>query len=1112
LVLAVVGGLALLFLTLALVGVWRLQKGPVSLGFLIPKLEEALNREISPLRVEVEDVTLELSGWRSPLDLRAREVSITKTTGDELLRLAELGIGLSFEALVRRELAVSSIDARGLAISVVRAEDGTFELDLAATAEGDTPTEQGLASWLDRWLDPTGPAAAVSELERISVSQGTLELADKGLGRTFRADNVELVLSREPAGLDATLDGVLHLGEGSVGLAASAHFPRQERRFIGRVELQGLQPSMLAWTGKVPECLQTLDPTLDATADLRFGRSFDLAATDFELTADQLQATGSVDLIGPTRALSIRLIARGIEPPTYASACKELRELERLAFPVDAQVDLQLVGQDLETLSLELTGGRGQLEVDELYTRPLAINGMSVKGHMENGLQVLFLDQAQVELEELLLEVQASAERRGESYIGSVEASVGELTVEQIHALWPEGAAEGARRWVIASIPKGEIHDLRATFAGGLSPKASKRLSIDELKVVFGYNDLEVVFLAPQPPVNAVDGTALFTKEQLDFAVERGRLEELEVLPSRVRITGLTSGIPSLAIHANLSGSVEPVVGVVTGEPLTIVPPRLLAGLTADLSNATLDLEIPLVSNDNAPPIDYSATAEVSNLFWPRAPGELEASGGEVSLRLDRRALEIRGDARFADVPTAIDYWENLEPGDPKRRVKAQARIDENDLRALGLPEQPYLSGPTELDVTVTQHRNRELEFDAKADLQETILAIPQIGWQKPAGNPGSATVTARKTAQSGWIIDPFWMEAGDLAAAGRLRMAQDRLMPREIKVDRLEIDGSRLHGELSLDERQGIDIYAAGSRLDLERILPAVRKWRKEASQSEQEEPGTARKAARSLSFDLDFDEIILSPEVGLTELSATGTFDGKRWRSFRAAAQIGDDSEGSIDLVPEEGEHRLTVRASDIGDVISQIVESEEMVGGTLKIDAARASPDDPIAGRFTVEDFRLRRSPAMLRLLSAVTLTKPLQNLQGEGLEFKVLTGNFTLEEGKLELTDTWAYGPGLHITADGWIDPRRRLGDVTGSLAWEGRVLRFLRKVPLIGQLVTGKDRKGLFATEFEITGSLDDPTVDTAVLGTLAPGFTRDVFNRLKRERKELKAERKAEKK
>ena len=1112
LLLTIAGGLLLLFVTIVIVGIWRLNRGPVSLDFLIPRLEEALNREMSPTRVEIENVTLTLSGWRSPLDLSAAGVSITQPSGDELVRLAELGIELSFDALLRGEVAPRSIDARGLALAVVRSEEGTFELDLATTTKSDGPAGQGIGSWLDRWLDSTGPASAVSELDRISISQGILELVDKGLGRTFRADDVELVLSREPTGLDATLDAVLHLGDGSAGLAASARFPRQERRLTGQVELQGLRPSMLAWTGKVPECLQTLNPTLDARADLNFSRGFDLTATNFEVTADMLKAIGSVDLVGPTPALSIHFIARGLEPPSYAAACKELRELGRLAFPVDAQVDLQLVGQDLESLSLELTGGRGHLEVDELYPRPLAIDGMSIKGHIENGFEGLILDQAQIELDDLVLEVRGSAKWRGEGYIGSLEASIGELTVEHVHALWPEGAAEGARRWVIASIPRGEIHDLRATFAGGLSPKASKKPNIDDLKVVFAYDDLDVVFLAPQPPVTAVDGTAVFTKEQFDFAVERGRLGELEVSPSQVRITGLTSGIPMLAIHATMSGSAEPAVEVVTGEPLTVVSPDLLAGLTANLSSASLDLEIPLVSREYSPAIDYSATAEISSLFWPRAPGDLEISAGEASLRLDRKALEVRGEARFNGVPAEIDYRENLQEGDPKRQVKAHARLDEKGLHALGLPEQPYLSGATELDLTVVRSRNRELEIGANANLRETILAIPQIGWEKPAGVGGTATVTARKGAQTGWTIDPFWVEAGDLEATGRIRIAQDRPTLKEIEVDRLELGGSLLHGDLSIDGRQGIDIQVAGSRLDLERALPHLRQTRKEASKTARQDPNSTRKTRRSLNFDVSFDEIVLSQDVRLSEVSTTGFFDGHRWKSLKATARVGTESQASIDLRPQEGEHLLTVRASDIGDVISQLAESEEMVGGTLKIDATRSSPDDPIAGRFTVEDFRLLRSPALLRLLSAVTLTKPLQNLQGEGLEFRVLQGDYVFEDGRIQFSDTWAHGPGLHITADGWIEPRRRVGDVSGSLAWEGRVLRFLRKVPLLGQLVTGKDRKGLFATEFEISGSFDDPTVDTAVLGTLAPGFTRDIFNQIKRYHREAKKESKTEQK
>jgi hypothetical protein len=196
----------------------------------------------------------------------------------------------------------------------------------------------------------------------------------------------------------------------------------------------------------------------------------------------------------------------------------------------------------------------------------------------------------------------------------------------------------------------------------------------------------------------------------------------------------------------------------------------------------------------------------------------------------------------------------------------------------------------------------------------------------------------------------------------------------------------------------------------------------------------------------------------------------------------------------------------------VVSELRGSQKLEGGTLRIDGSRPSPDDPVAGSFLAEDFRILESPALLRLLTALTLTGPLESLQGEGLGFHVLKGQFIIEDGKIQFTDTWADGRGLHITADGWVDPRRDQGEMSGSLAWQGGILRTLSKVPLVGRLLTGKNREGLFATRFEIAGSVEDPEVRTDVLGTLTPGFTRDVFDRLRSDRKELKAERKAEKK
>ena len=49
------------------------------------------------------------------------------------------------------------------------------------------------------------------------------------------------------------------------------------------------------------------------------------------------------------------------------------------------------------------------------------------------------------------------------------------------------------------------------------------------------------------------------------------------------------------------------------------------------------------------------------------------------------------------------------------------------------------------------------------------------------------------------------------------------------------------------------------------------------------------------------------------------------------------------------------------------------------------------------------------------------------------------------------------------------------------------------MPLVAEILTGVDRTGLFATQFSMQGSIDEPDVNVNALA-LAPGLLRDIFS------------------
>jgi hypothetical protein len=101
LALVVVAGVALM--------AWRFSQGPVSVGFLKPLLDSAVEEAVPGYQVELADTVLVWAGWDHGVDVRARDMKILGPRGGRVAEFDEATIRLSGRALIRGQIAPASI-------------------------------------------------------------------------------------------------------------------------------------------------------------------------------------------------------------------------------------------------------------------------------------------------------------------------------------------------------------------------------------------------------------------------------------------------------------------------------------------------------------------------------------------------------------------------------------------------------------------------------------------------------------------------------------------------------------------------------------------------------------------------------------------------------------------------------------------------------------------------------------------------------------------------------------------------------------------------------------------------------------------------------------------
>ena len=300
-VLAVIFGLA----------AWRLSSGPLSVGFLSPYIQEALQGDDLDYRIAFEDTVLVWAGWSHPLEIQVTQVHVEDAQGGTLAQVPAASLGMSGAALLRGVIAPTSIALHGLRLALVRDPDGQIRLagSEGEPASDDDATESLVADLLDPPREEDHPLA---QLRRVSLRDASLVLHDEVSGLTWEAPEADLTLDMDEAAIVGRLSMDLQVKEVETRLHVQLFHHRESKMGSAAVEFAGLNPAQLASAAPELEDFAGLRVPLSGTVALDLapggefaGAAFDIAGEAGEISMPEvfpapvevrrLVAVGSVD-------------------------------------------------------------------------------------------------------------------------------------------------------------------------------------------------------------------------------------------------------------------------------------------------------------------------------------------------------------------------------------------------------------------------------------------------------------------------------------------------------------------------------------------------------------------------------------------------------------------------------------------------------------------------------------------------------------------------------------------------------------------------------------------------------------------------------------------------
>ena len=811
----------------------------------------------------------------------------------------------------------------------------------------------------------------------------------------------------------------------------------------------------------------------------------------------RLSLGGSAEYRLPDRTTQLSLDFRGLVPgdlaATLAGWFPDLPDLGGFSLPLRGHLEAASgPGGSIREARFTVSGGAGSLRLAALGGHSYDIRSLEFDGRYGADNRAVEIARLDVDLGKPKLSVTGTLSRLGKTPRLHARARLDGMTMAALGRYWPKGVAQGARRWLSANLNRGEVRDLAADLTASFAEQGAK---IERVNVTLDLDRAVVHYLKPLPPITEARGSVVIGRDRIRIAVDGGRVSDLVLTDGRIDITGLSADRAHMQLDGWVTGPLATALSVLDHPRLGYASG---VGLRPDRVRGRLAMRIdgrfPLI---DALALDDATLGAAGTLTGAAADGVFfgqDLAGGTLRFTLDNRGMKIDGNARLSGVAAEVGWREDFSGAEePPRRYTVRARLTEADRQRFGVALAPLVKGPLSVEASYAEFSGGAGRATGTLDAAESEFALPPIEWWKPPGVAGRAAFEVAFDAGRVRTIRIKELVAGDLRAAGQVRL--DRGSVRKLEIDRLAVPNRfDLAGVVAIDETEGWTVDARARLFD--------------AAPIQRPTDGESGTTLPPLRIDAQIDRVLLTGGRSVEKASLRARHDDASWQAIDLSGRFPNGKRFELSYRPHDAPGTLRAVSTDAGEMFGLVGETKWIRGGRLTVSARRQTGERGVqwAGRIAIRDFVLTGAPRLVQALRLASLGVLSEELGGRGVRVERLVIPFTNSGTTLAFSEARAFGTGFGVTGRGTIDVDSEELKIDGTLIPAYPLNAALGEVPGIGILFSGEKGGGLFAAPFAIRGKIEQPAFTVNPLGVLTPGVLRHIFRIFEAEREDLPPE------
>jgi len=1086
----------------------RLQSGPLAFAGLSERVVAVLSSRFdSNWQITLDTSSLELEN--GSFALRVQGLEIRNSEGGRLLRAPNTIISVDTMSLMIGRLTPRLIDFRDLqavgtingdgSVTFVPVEESSSENNSAASEppkqeaagspdgqtvgkpNGQSHLSQGVEAFLDVLVGPGGPIGVLDKAQFTNLRLTLVDTQNHVRARFRRIDAAFERTADNGRTFDARLDGV----RGSWRLRGDAQPISKGYQLVFFIEEAPVQ-DILILSG-----LSTVPGTTTLKVSGRANVSLVKGVIN-RLEGQFSTGEGRIDI--EDKDATPLFVNSSTVSLSWDEAQRNLsiRQLEFRAGDTHVQLTGDMAAMPGEPWKLRLAARDALLDGVTSGDKPVRVDSLNAEISGGNGIT---LDRLSLTGPDLKADIKATYGVGADPKAITVQADTEHTDIRSVLRLWPEIVASAPRRYLVANLKKGITDkasvtvslsgpDVQSSMNGGSVPDES-------LLVDLSLSNVEFIPAPGLPPLMKAQVAGRVTGRSASVHGSDAVL----VLPD-----GRSLNVPSASFDIADFWPKEAeakIIAQATGHADALASflrlPKIAEAFSWEVDpddvkgKVNLDIEIALALN-NIPKfsdLPVSVKGTLKELTLENAVGDEKLEKATIAVEYDRGALTMKGEGRVAGHPASLDLF---QPRNGKGRGQFTFMLDDAARARKGMDFGSQLTGIIPVKASMSMARGSNDGFQVEADLTKAVINNLLPGWNKASGKPAKLTFLARDAENDGMEITDLVLDSGVSRFAGQASFDENNnLANANLSTFRLSAGD-----DMQVKVERGNDIYKVVVRGNLGDARPIIRSF-SDASRASASAARTGGNA--NIDFDVALNILTGFNDEALTKSTIKASLRKGILRQLQLAARLGP-SPLTVQTLQKGAGSQLLVQSENAGALLRFVDIYRRMQGGDIILESALG--DGAQKGYVMLRGFTIRNEPALKRIVPSQTQIE--RNRNGGDRRIDVNEANFTKARvdfvrngGRIDFSDAAIWGAHIGFTLDGYLDyPKDRI-DISGTFVPAYGLNNVFAQVPLFGPLLGGGQYGGLFAVNFRLSGSANNPTVTVNPLSAVAPGIFRKLF-------------------